>query len=162
MVLEAMVESVHGMQVIPPRWVSWTVLRCAVIPVPSSNIPSPPVTVKPSMTTWSAVMCILLIVAPSAMSLIGESVVPDLVIVTSASVRLPPVKHTVLPGEAAARTGRTSSDRVIVLVQSGGSPSLFCWLWSGAAVQPAVRTRPSAMDGTDSVRIPPGTVTPPG
>src|SRR2546423_2781116 len=98
--------------------------------------------------------------APSAMSLIGDSGVPDLVIAKSASVRSPPVKHTVLPGAAASRAARTSSDRVIVWVQFGGKPWL-CWL-GPEPVHAAVSRRLSASEQTDSVRIPPRALTVPG
>ena len=88
--------------------------------------------------------------APSAASLIGAAAVPDLVIVTLASARLPPEKHEVSPANAAFRAAGTSSELVIVLLQPGGR-FWVGWLAEGlrpAEVHPAASsTRPSSAIG---------------
>jgi hypothetical protein len=69
--------------------------------------------------------------------------------------RFPPVKHTVLPGVAASRAGRTSLDRMTVAVQSDGRPWLS-WRGPDEAVHPAASSTLSPMGQTDGVGYPLG------
>jgi hypothetical protein len=67
--------------------------------------------------------------------------------------RFPPVKHTVLPGVAASRAGRTSLDRMTVAVQSDGRPWLS-WRGPDEAVHPAGSSTLSPMGQIDGVGYP--------
>jgi hypothetical protein len=61
------------------------------------------------MTTWSAVMWMLRTAAPSDRRVIGVLGAPEWVMVTSVLDKSPPVKHSVVPGEAASRAAGTWS-----------------------------------------------------
>src|SRR5947209_9629162 len=128
-VLDSMLELWHRSQVIPPRWLSCTVLCRMVRSAPLTRIPSPPATVKPSTTTWSAVMWMLRTAAPSERSVIGALAAPGRVRVRSVPDRPAPVKQSVVPGAATSKAADASSAWLTVRVQAGGGP------WLGPAAE---------------------------